>query len=426
MKATFLTLPGEGDASLARIRKKALLVAARALLTLPRQGLSAELRRALPRFQVGLAKALEAAPAATLAALWAPDVLPLVGCVVRDSFPREESLRRLVPAFAVELHRRLGESPAKARALEPWLWDVPFETLVDRARGGALDFDAPAEGLRFSPDGVELRERGGRLRSLDELPVRARLHPISGLEAHLSELDSNPLFDHEAHPDKDGNAIDLGGHPVEAWTAALAEAASWIALALPSLAAELQHSLQRVIPVGHRPREHLSASYLEAPGTVYMTLHPRPLTLAEALIHETQHGKLNALRWLDPLLLNEASEAVSSPVRPDPRPLLGVLLAVHAFVPVAALHQRLRELGHPSTDDPSFTRRQAEVLAQNAEGLRTLRMRGRWSRQGLKVFEALSATHDELVLGVDEALLTPSMIEGSDKLGPAGHRAEPT
>ena len=294
------------------------------------------------------------------------------------------------------------------------------------ARGGALDFEAPAEGLRFSPDGVELRERGGRLRSLDELPVRAQLHPISGLGAHLSELDSNPLFDHEAHPDKDGNAIDLGGHPVEAWTAALAEAASWIALALPSLAAELQHSLQRVIPVGHRPREHLSASYLEAPGTVYMTLHPRPLTLAEALIHETQHGKLNALRWLDPLLLNEASEAVSSPVRPDPRPLLGVLLAVHAFVPVAALHQRLRELGHPSTDDPSFTRRQAEVLAQNAEGLRTLRMRGRWSRQGLKVFEALSATHDELVLGVDEALLTPSMIEGSDKLGPAGHRAEPT
>lgn len=426
MKSSFLTLPGEGDASLARVRKKALLVGARALLTLPRQDLSAAAQRALPRFQRALAAALEVAPEPTLAALWAPDVLPLLGCLVRGSFPREQSLRRLVPAFAVELHRRLADAPGLRGALEPWLWDVPFEALVDRARGGAVVFEGPAQGLRFGPLGVELRERGGALRALDALPVREDLHPIAGLAAQLSEVDSNPLFDREEHPDKSGNAIDLGGRPAEAWTTALADAAAIIARAAPTLAAELQHSLHRVIPVGYRDRAHLSASYLEAPGTVYLTLHPSALTLAEALIHETQHGKLNALRWLDPLLLNEQGEAVRSPVRPDPRPLLGVLLAVHAFVPVAVVHQRLRELRDPLVEDPGFSRRQREVLAQNADGLSTLRMRGRWSRQGLRVFEALSATHDALVLSVDEALLTPSMIEGSASLPPAGHSAEPT
>ena len=40
------------------------------------------------------------------------------------------------------------------------------------------------------------------------------------------------------------------------------------------------------VPVGWDEQRHLSASYQEAIGTVYLSLHPNPLTLAEALIHE--------------------------------------------------------------------------------------------------------------------------------------------
>ena len=64
----------------------------------------------------------------------------------------------------------------------------------------------------------------------------------------------------------------------------------------------------RVVPVGFHAEQHLSASYREAPGLVYLTLHPSPLTLAEAIIHETQHVKLNALSWLDPISHNGHSE----------------------------------------------------------------------------------------------------------------------
>src|SRR5690606_5269945 len=112
-------------------------------------------------------------------------------------------------------------------------------------------------------------------------------------------------------------------------------------LGLPELRVEIGANLQRVVPVGCDDKRHFSASYREAPGLVYLSLHPSPLTMAEAIVHETQHAKLNALGWLDPVLHNGHDTWTSSPVRPDLRPLMGVLMAVHAFIPVAALHGAL-------------------------------------------------------------------------------------
>src|SRR5207253_1395186 len=84
------------------------------------------------------------------------------------------------------------------------------------------------------------------------------------------------------------------------------------------------------------------------PGLHLSVTDTNPLAMAEAIVHGTQHGKLNALTWLDPVLENGHTEWSPSPVRPDLRPLMGVLLAAHAFVPVAALHARLAEQGHPA------------------------------------------------------------------------------
>ena len=46
-------------------------------------------------------------------------------------------------------------------------------------------------------------------------------------------------------------------------------------------------------------------------------------------------------------LKNPFEPCYKSPVRPDPRPLWGILLAVHAFLPVAVMHRRLRADSHP-------------------------------------------------------------------------------
>ena len=61
----------------------------------------------------------------------------------------------------------------------------------------------------------------------------------------------------------------------------------------------------------------LSEEACEQTCPVYdMTLHPDALVMAEALVHETQHGKLHTLMRLDPVLVNGDTHWTSSPVRP--------------------------------------------------------------------------------------------------------------
>jgi HEXXH motif-containing protein len=96
------------------------------------------------------------------------------------------------------------------------------------------------------------------------------------------------------------------------------------------------------------------------------------MTMTEALIHEFQHNKLNALFELDDVLDNAYAPLYASPVRPDPRPLAGVLLAVHAFLPVARLYERMIAGGDPDAAGASFRGRFAQVVAINREGTRVL------------------------------------------------------
>src|SRR6185503_4671918 len=112
----------------------------------------------------------------------------------------------------------------------------------------------------------------------------------------------------------------------------------------------------------------LSASYQEAIGTIYMTLHPSLMTMAEAVIHEFSHNKINALFELDDVLENAWAPLYTSPVRPDPRPLHGVLLAVHAFLPVARLYERMIEQGDPLAESSAFRGRYAAIRRINREG----------------------------------------------------------
>ena len=103
--------------------------------------------------------------------------------------------------------------------------------------------------------------------------------------------------------------------------------------------------------------KEISASYREAIGTVYMTLHPKQMIMTEAIIHEFQHNKLNALFHLDRVMETAAWPLYPAPVRPDPRPLHGVLLAAHAFVPVAEMYRRMQARDHPQAARGSFQSR---------------------------------------------------------------------
>jgi HEXXH motif-containing protein len=213
-------------------------------------------------------------------------------------------------------------------------------------------------------------------------------YPIVG-DIVLALVDNNPLSMFEAHPDKQGNAIELGGKTVADWTNVLRDGLRLIETTLPDLGREMDLFVQQIVPVGYDAEKHLSASYQEAIGTIYMSLHPSLMTMAEALIHEFSHNKINALFELDDVLENAFSPLYASPVRPDPRPLHGVLLAVHAFLPVARLYEKMIESNHPLAQNAAFLARFEKIKQINAEGAEVVLQNGRPTSMGKTLLEEI-------------------------------------
>jgi len=122
---------------------------------------------------------------------------------------------------------------------------------------------------------------------------------------------------------------------------------------------------------------------------VYLTLHPNLMTMAEAVIHEFQHNKLNVAAHGADFLVNAFHPLYKSPVRPDPRPLWGILLAVHAFLPVAELYRRMRDDSHPLAAAGQFEQRLSDIDLKNHEGMEMLRAHACFTAAGRALFADL-------------------------------------
>jgi len=366
---TFLTLPPPGDDTQARFVNNLRLLALRTLLS----------QRELGAVGHALAELHDRAPNVVLEALGAIDVLTPLLVLQRGAGDPAVQLRAAVPTLLASLAGQLAA---------PVTWNQPVDFVVDRAEHRVLRFDPPARGVVAG--GGSFRVVGGEGEAVVQ-PFAAI--PPGPPSLQLSLFDSNPCALDEAHPDKHGNAMSLGGKGVDDWKRGLGAGLSMIEAALPDWFAELPASLSRIVPVGYHDEQHLSASYAEAPGLAYMTLHPNPLTLAEAIVHETQHSKLNTLGYFDDILENGATEWATSAVRPDLRPLSGVLLAVHAFAPVAAMHGALAELDHAASRDPQFARRRREVVDINGRGLATLTELAAPTEVGRRLLDGLRELH---------------------------------
>lgn len=265
-----------------------------------------------------------------------------------------------------------------------------FQLALDRALDAPVQVERPPPVLLSPRHGAHLEVRGpwtASSRTAGEA-ARGAYHGL-GDDLVLATRDNNPLRSLEAHPDKSGNAVDLGDHPPVEWCAAIQGALTTIGEYLPELRQEARLFLRQVVPVGFHAERHESATYREAIGTVYLSLHPDRMTMTEAIVHELSHTKLHALMELDAVLENPPDEMHASPVRPDPRPLRGVLMAVQAFVPVARLYERMIEEGAPLAKKPGFEDRFAEIVRGNAEGSAVLFEHARPTFVGAGVLDEL-------------------------------------
>ncbi|HMV67762.1 MAG TPA: HEXXH motif-containing putative peptide modification protein [Myxococcota bacterium] len=408
LPSSWLVLPTAGDRTMVEIQHQVRKIALRQLLTFPLAQLAPETRRPLTAVRRVLADVARAQSATLFDALGNPDVLtPLLVLDAGEAVTgvtADRMIRAAVPALLAHLaHRaRKGAIP------EAVLWDLPIDALPDATGLRLFRFDPPARGLTVDPLGLELRLADGRpvrvpegAAAIDGVPGLTTERPFHRVHPDLPRLclstyDSNPLSMFEAHPDKDGNAISLGDRSLEAWLDALRRALDIVRDTLPTWFEEIKVTARRFVPVGYLPERHLSATYREAPSVAYLTLCESTMTMAEALIHETQHTKVNLLSYVDPVLHNGMTCWTPSPVRPDLRPLWGVLLAVHAFVPVAAMHYRLAALDHPVTQTERFPRRRAEVIAGNHRGMEIVLEHSDASDQGRRMIDEMRALHELL------------------------------
>ncbi len=347
--------------------------------------------------------ALQSGRRAMLACFASPAVSTPLQCVeIRERLPSyapriERATREMMPHLLLEMGVRslLPEDGSV-------LWPHGAPRLTSLSLGGELIAPAGATGLRFSHshlaaigDGAEL----ARLPAARDAMRRALAAREPGFTfaafrhvanaAFLTTVDHNPIAEFEEHPEKAGNHVDLGGRPESEWVDVLAQSFALVERFLPREFAEMVTMLHQAIPVGYDDRRHLSASYREAVGTIYLTLHPNVMTMTEAVIHEFQHNKCNVAAHSAEFISNAYEPLYKSPVRPDPRPLWGIMLAVHAFLPVAELYRRMRDAGHPLAAHPDFDRRVSEIDLKNHEGMEMLRAHARFTPVGQAMFDEL-------------------------------------
>ncbi len=342
---------------------------------------------ALRRDVSALARAISSIPdraAALSSVVRRPNVSALIRSARVQAVVEPALLSELVSTLAVEL-------AVQSALVAPVRIEAPPRRVVSLA--GRLVLDLPERcALEISSERLVIEHADGRDVVTPDAPegrfVRRPFHAVErGILLALE--DNNPLAMFEAHPNKSGNRIDLGGRSVAEWCDALRDALARIGRYLPDLRAEIDLFVQQLVPVGFDEEAHLSASYREAIGTIYLSLHPQPMTMTEAIVHEFSHNKINALFEIDDVLHDAYAPVYKSPVRPDPRPLHGVLLAVHAFVPVARLYEAMREAGDPLAGRPGFDARFAAIVAGNREGLDVLRAHARPTPAGRALLDEL-------------------------------------
>lgn len=81
-----------------------------------------------------------------------------------------------------------------------------------------------------------------------------------------------------------------------------------------------------------------SGSRSDLPGVVFFDLHGGEHQIREALVHESAHQYLCLEEAAGPLIDPAHKGTYVSPLRPDPRPLRGILLAYHALVYMCAYY----------------------------------------------------------------------------------------
>jgi HEXXH motif-containing protein len=180
--------------------------------------------------------------------------------------------------------------------------------------------------------------------------------------------------------------------PINAASAAMAEACRVMARAWPEAAAELGTLLRVVV---YCDGNASSSSTAESTfGAIYVRHDSIDgvVTAFDTLLHEAGHHALILRNSFEPFLTNSLDRS-SHPLRPDPRPLHGVLHAAHVLARMATgLTYWAAEADAPAAVRDLRDKR----LAMLTRTLATLNNQASWTPTGARFFAALRAQERKL------------------------------
>lgn len=190
--------------------------------------------------------------------------------------------------------------------------------------------------------------------------------------------------------------MDLSDSDILAWESPLAEAWGWIRKASPLLGRELDEGARAIVPILSRtPRAHASATFREAPGLIAMSRSNDASVLAEAIVHEYHHTKLNVLLNVAHMGEGLGRPVHYSPWRTDPRPLLGILHGAFTFQAILRFWAEFREAGLETLAQDRLDQRMFEISRQVAVAVATLRDHAKLTEMGVALVDAIDQSNTE-------------------------------
>jgi HEXXH motif-containing protein len=179
------------------------------------------------------------------------------------------------------------------------------------------------------------------------IPLRRHHSETDGTRVRwtIDDIDPYRAFDAVEQPTR------LDHAEYEHWCRLLDEAWEILVRRHPGYAAELGDVDPVIVPVASG-RGLVASSSSSSFGAIVVALPESAESLAETLVHELQHSKLNAV--LDLVRLEEgATRLCYAPWRRDPRPLPGLLHGIYAFTSVVEFW-RAQRLADPHDRHATF------------------------------------------------------------------------
>jgi hypothetical protein len=214
----------------------------------------------------------------------------------------------------------------------------------------------PGGGIEIAPGCHDLEEVGRMLTSSDwpaSIALDAWCHSIGfALDASWAEAGFNSA---EEEAGFQRNVVDF------------LHAINWAESTLPVMGAWLRSVTKVAIPLrceGKPGPMFRSGSMAEIPGMVALDLFGGEVQILEALVHESAHHHLYVAETDAPLIAVGCEQRFHSPLRPEPRPLRGIMLAYHALAYICLFYEQAAKSGLPT---PKGALRQLQSQLEDAE-----------------------------------------------------------